>query len=347
MCAETEAAVRREQPELAERVDPVLRREAIEATFRRGIALMAPDAEPAPDPDAHVALGTAAAQAGLSVEALMAGYRVGARVGWAHIAAGVRELGLGVELALALADGNLAYVEELAADSAQGFERAAAEARTRRARQRQAVLDALVAGDDARTLGRIAGWPVPHALALGVALRPVDDLDPERLLVGVLERTRVVAAAEADVPAGAPIAFGPVVAPEEAPRSLAGAQRLAALAGAGILAADRGLRWEQELGALVVHADPMAAEALARRRLAPLGDLPPARARMLDETLAAWLRHPGQPTAIGRELHLHPQTVRYRLARLRDAFGSALDDPEARFELALALRADPQRPRRS
>jgi DNA-binding PucR family transcriptional regulator len=36
---------------------------------------------------------------------------------------------------------------------------------------------------------------------------------------------------------------------------------------------------------------------------------------------------------------VHPQTVRYRLARLREHFGDALDDPEARFELEVVLRA--------
>ena len=36
---------------------------------------------------------------------------------------------------------------------------------------------------------------------------------------------------------------------------------------------------------------------------------------------------------------MHPQTVRYRLARLRELFGPRLDDPDARFELELALRA--------
>ena len=42
---------------------------------------------------------------------------------------------------------------------------------------------------------------------------------------------------------------------------------------------------------------------------------------------------------IAAALHVHPQTVRYRLGRLRECFGSALDDPEDRFELALVLRA--------
>ena len=38
------------------------------------------------------------------------------------------------------------------------------------------------------------------------------------------------------------------------------------------------------------------------------------------------------------ELHVHPQTARYRVARLRELLGAQLDDPEARFELELALR---------
>ena len=42
---------------------------------------------------------------------------------------------------------------------------------------------------------------------------------------------------------------------------------------------------------------------------------------------------------VAQALHVHPQTVRYRLAQLREAFGDDLDDPDARFELELALRA--------
>jgi DNA-binding PucR family transcriptional regulator len=38
-------------------------------------------------------------------------------------------------------------------------------------------------------------------------------------------------------------------------------------------------------------------------------------------------------------LGLHVQTVRYRLAKLRERLGDALDDPADRLELALALRA--------
>jgi DNA-binding PucR family transcriptional regulator len=58
-------------------------------------------------------------------------------------------------------------------------------------------------------------------------------------------------------------------------------------------------------------------------------------------TLRAWLRNPGQRKTIAHELGVHPQTVRYRMTRLRELFGPVLDDPHGRFELELALRVRP------
>ena len=43
--------------------------------------------------------------------------------------------------------------------------------------------------------------------------------------------------------------------------------------------------------------------------------------------------------ATAEALHVHVQTVRYRLAQLREVFGDALDDGRGRLELALALLA--------
>jgi DNA-binding PucR family transcriptional regulator len=58
----------------------------------------------------------------------------------------------------------------------------------------------------------------------------------------------------------------------------------------------------------------------------------------LAETLRAWLDCQGRIDETARALDVHPQTVRYRLNQLREAFGGALDDADARFELELALR---------
>ena len=55
------------------------------------------------------------------------------------------------------------------------------------------------------------------------------------------------------------------------------------------------------------------------------------------ETALAYVRHGGNAVAMAAELHVHPQTARYRIARLRELLGEQLDDPDARFELELAL----------
>ncbi|MGD0386197.1 MAG: helix-turn-helix domain-containing protein, partial [Solirubrobacteraceae bacterium] len=86
------------------------------------------------------------------------------------------------------------------------------------------------------------------------------------------------------------------------------------------------------------HADPALLAELAELRLHPLAGLTPAARARLQATLLAWLRRHGNVAAVAAELHVHPQTVRYRLARLREHFGDALDDPDTRFELELALR---------
>ncbi|MDW5596476.1 helix-turn-helix domain-containing protein, partial [Conexibacter stalactiti] len=90
---------------------------------------------------------------------------------------------------------------------------------------------------------------------------------------------------------------------------------------------------------LLLLAEPAFAAELADAALAPLAALPAAtRARLL-ETLDAWLRHRGAASAAAAELHVHAQTVRYRVGRLRALLGARIDGAEGRLELELALRA--------
>jgi DNA-binding PucR family transcriptional regulator len=93
--------------------------------------------------------------------------------------------------------------------------------------------------------------------------------------------------------------------------------------------------------AMLVNADRRLAGDIAAAALAPLADETPASRERLVETLSAWLAHRGRTEAVGAALHIHPQTVRYRMTRLRELYGDRLDDPDARFELELALRSRP------
>jgi hypothetical protein len=141
---------------------------------------------------------------------------------------------------------------------------------------------------------------------------------------------------------GAPAALGPAVALPRAAHSLARARAAHALLLEGRLGDGPLVVADDHLAELLLHGgDTTLAADLAARVLAPLAELRPKAAARLRETLAAWLDHPGQVQAVAERLHVHPQTVRYRVAQLRELFGERLDDPDARFEMALALRSQP------
>ncbi len=134
------------------------------------------------------------------------------------------------------------------------------------------------------------------------------------------------------------MAIGPTVPWHAAAASLkraAAAYRLASAGGVGdapLVVA------EDHLATLLLTSDRGLAADLAASRLAPLASLADGPRARLTETLRAWLDRPGQVQAVAAELGVHPQTVRYRLRQLRELFGTRLEDPDARFELSLALR---------
>ncbi len=138
---------------------------------------------------------------------------------------------------------------------------------------------------------------------------------------------------------GIPAALGPTVALERAAGSLARAQAAFALQERDLLPLASPLLSDEHLPELLLHGDGALAADLAARALAPLDDLRTGARDKLVETLRAWLDEPGQVSRVAERLRVHPQTVRYRMAQLRELFGERLDDPDARFELALALRA--------
>jgi DNA-binding PucR family transcriptional regulator len=63
-------------------------------------------------------------------------------------------------------------------------------------------------------------------------------------------------------------------------------------------------------------------------------------------TLAAWLDHPGAPTQAARAIHVHPNTMRYRMSRIADLAGLDLDDATVRLAVRLQLAATLGQPRR-
>jgi DNA-binding PucR family transcriptional regulator len=60
---------------------------------------------------------------------------------------------------------------------------------------------------------------------------------------------------------------------------------------------------------------------------------------MLADTLQAYLDGFGDIAGVAQRLHVHPNTVRYRVRRIEKLLSTSLDDPDDRLVLALGLRA--------
>lgn len=312
----------------------------------------------APGQDIYVLLGRGEVREGRSMEALLAAYRIGARVAWRRASAAGRAAGFDAETLSLLAEAFFAYIDELSARSAQGFAEEQSAAAGESARRRRALLGLLVQTPPAdpasiADAARGAGWELPQTLAALVwrddSEQPVARRLPLGALAAPLDDGLVCALVpDADGPGRRAeieqalrlrrAALGPVVPAPDAWRSARRARSLHRLLAGGVI--DEQLAAADEhLAELVVHGDAGLAEELAATRLEPLeGRSPSSRARLL-ETLAAWLDHQGNVPKVAGVLQVHPQTVRYRLAQLRELFGDRLEDPDARFELALAVRA--------
>ena len=313
----------------------------------------------------YVALGRGEMRAGRSLDALLSAYRIGARLAWERFVAAGEAAGHEPRTLYRLASAIFDYIDGISAESVEGFteERAAAEGERQRRRRALARLLARddVSGEEVHDLARLAGWTRPELIAaLVVGDASGEEPDADRLasrmgggVIAAAEGTLAIAwvpdpqapGRRAQLESGldaVPAALGPTVALGRAPLSLARARAAHALVLDGVV--DRGglVVADEHLPALLLHGgDRSLAADLAAGALAPLDELRPGPRGRLRATLRAWLDHPGQVTRVAGELHVHPQTVRYRVAQLRELFGDRLEDPDARFELALALRAEP------
>ena len=95
---------------------------------------------------------------------------------------------------------------------------------------------------------------------------------------------------------------------------------------------------ERRLADIALHAAPDIVTALTERVLRPLaGESERSRAR-LEDTLLAWLRSmaPSMRSPTSWPCTRRPFVI--GCSRLRDLFGDALEDPDLRFELEIALR---------
>jgi hypothetical protein len=99
------------------------------------------------------------------------------------------------------------------------------------------------------------------------------------------------------------------------------------------------VRYDDRPLAVLLAGAPDGAQELVRRVLGPVLALPDDDAAVILETARTWLASDGSTSTAAKALHLHRNSVRYRLLRLEELTGRDLARPVDAAQLYVALEA--------
>ncbi|MGK5557524.1 PucR family transcriptional regulator [Actinomadura kijaniata] len=331
---------------------------AVEGALRQFVDLIS-DPEASWDAVASVyrEIGWAEAREGRSLDVLQGSLRLGARVAWRRLAAESERLNVSRRTLAHIAEAIFAYLDEIAQAAAEGYTKAREQEAGELQHRRRRLMDMLLAEPPAAPqavadLARLAKWRVPRQIAV-VALyergqEPFSQPSlPPDVLSDVNRREPCLIVPDPEGPGRGRMlegalrnwvaAIGPTVPTEDAAKSLRWAREALPLARRGVLPSDRLIRCADHMPILVIFKDEELVRAVAEQRLAPLRNVRPRHRERLMRTLLACLQNGFNATEVATRLHVHPQTVRYRLHQLEELFGERLYDPEARLEMEMVL----------
>jgi biotin operon repressor len=301
-------------------------------------------------------MGAQQAELGVPLDVLLGAYRVAAKIVWQEV---IGEPALLNEVApatvVAVTGRVLEYFDEISAAVGSAYLETRERLMRQRDRDRDRILQRLLAGDASPELRRLAvsadlTLSPPYQVVACAAAGP----EAERLLDSVWRSAGVLLVSDepdrwiALVPSGQDVAtlcagvenvtFGLGPSAESLDQVAPAAhQARRALEVGGRLDPDQRVHSGAEVGIFAaLAADRGAMQQFVGRTLGPLAAERPARNRELLLTLEALLgsRSIGEAAdALG----LHRHTVVYRISRLRQ-LGVEVDDPEQRHHLWLALR---------
>ncbi|GAA0939143.1 helix-turn-helix domain-containing protein [Actinocorallia libanotica] len=309
-----------------------------------------------PDAEFFQAIGRGEASEGRSLDPLQAAMRIGGLVAWRRIAQNAYDLD--PRLIAALGEAVFLHQNEIAKFAAEGYRQAQAAAAGEMQRRRRRLLDLMLSeppagGEAIADLAAAAHWQVPRTVAaVALDIRHQDTRPPAfppDVLVDLGRAQPSLLIPDPDGPGRAQLVdraladcsgvIGPTVPVTEAARSMQLARQMLLLAQRGVIEAHGVIRCVDHMSTLILFQDETLLSSLAELRLAPLAHLRNSQQDRLAETLLAWLQSGRNANEVAMRLHVHPQTVRYRLRQLEELFGDQLLDPDLRFELEIVLRA--------
>ncbi|MBO2447675.1 helix-turn-helix domain-containing protein [Actinomadura barringtoniae] len=199
-----------------------------------------------------------------------------------------------------------------------------------------------------------AGWSLPASVAVtavdcGGSRGPLPGFLPPDLLTVMDEDTVFLIVPDPSGPgrramveqivADHPAAVGPTVPPAHTAASLRLALRGLRRLPAAMLTAGTPVHVIEHIPAMLLTNCPDITGHLIKERLAPLNELRPAQRDRLAETLLACFECGFNTPEVAARVHVHQQTIRYRLRQLDDMFGPELRDPEHALDYLMALYA--------
>ncbi|MGK2877465.1 MAG: PucR family transcriptional regulator [Solirubrobacterales bacterium] len=333
----------------------------LEAALTQGfdafVGLVSGENEGVIDPDPYRVAGADEFRTGRSISSLQSTYRLGGRVAWRHVSAAAVEGGAHEDVLRPLADALFAFVDQLCQFSLEGYAEAESAQSDSVGVARRKLFDLLVTGtshpNQADFAVREARWRDSGSIAALVfdsdALAGVVNRLDAGVLYGTISGVGCVLLPDPSGPGrralldtalnGVSAALGPESDTHDANRSFRWAHQAWSMVASGELPTSSPLVVDEALVPLLLRSDRELVDRIVRLRLAPLSELRPAVGARMSDTLLCWLRLHGDRRAMAEELHIHVQTVAYRVAQLREIFGSAMDRPDSRFELEIALRS--------
>ncbi|SDI96282.1 PucR C-terminal helix-turn-helix domain-containing protein [Actinokineospora alba] len=305
------------------------------------------------------AAGVEEAMTGRGPQALQAAVRLGAGVAIARMTEHAERLGVYTAISAVgrMVQVAFAYTERVAEAVSAGHDSAGARTGVDSERHRRKLLELLLrplpGQSEIKEAARDAGWAMPRSVA-AVALRSHGPgtagptLPPDTLLGLHLDEPCLIMP-DPDGPGrrhqlgrslrGWSAAIGPTVGLAEAARSLRWAGHAMDLLRSGRIGADRPVRATDHLPHLMTSWGADLVDLMAADRLAPLDSVRAPLRHELEATLLALLECHFRASVAAARLHVHPQTVRYRLRKLEALFGDALYEPRDQLDLHLLLHS--------
>lgn len=314
-----------------------------------------PNADAGKLTELYMRLGEQEARQGRSLDALQNAMRVSSQVACRRFIKDAYRLGWSRETLGRLTDSLFTLLARVADAAAQGYAREQGQLATVRERRRDRLRDLLIAepppGQEAISeLAVAARWDLPKSIGL-VALPPGAPAGARILPPAVLADWEApipyLVVPDPEGPGQDRLwpalrrlgtsAIGPTVPLGRGGVSLRWARHALTLVERGMLPGGGPVRCVDNIASLAALAAEELIGTTAEAVLGPLLDLPPVRRRPLAETLLTYLECGDNAVIAAERLHIHEQTVRYRLRRIAELTDGRFTELDGRLDVMLML----------